>query len=291
MASGVKRQRSDGFDYDYEAVLLDIEGTTTPISFVKDILFPYAKKNVKVYLERNWGTTQCTEDIEALRNQAKKDKDIMEGVVSIPDLDDENQSSDDKNGVDSSRETIIDAAVKNVLWQMSSDRKTTALKQLQGHIWKEAYDDGKIKGDIFDDVTPAFKQWKSKDVKIYIYSSGSVAAQKLLFGNSKFGDLLQYINGHFDTNIGAKMESNSYEKIAEEMKMKPSSILFVTDVIGEAKAALEAGFKTAVSVRPGNADLTEADKKKFTTISTFDELFPETATKDSPRIKKAKPDV
>ncbi|WP_348256668.1 HAD-IA family hydrolase, partial [Salmonella enterica] len=89
----------------------------------------------------------------------------------------------------------------------------------------------------FDDVTPALKQWKSKDVKIYIYSSGSVSAQKLLFGNSKCGDLLQYINGHFDTIIGAKMESNSYEKIAEEMKLKPSSILFVTDVIGEAKAA------------------------------------------------------
>jgi len=140
---------------------------------------------------------------------------------------------------------------------------------------------------VFDDVVPAFNQWTSNQIKIYIYSSGSIDAQKLLFGNSKFGDLLQYIGGHFDTTVGAKTESSSYMKIAEAVDMKPSRILFVTDVIREARAAFEAGYTIAVSVRPGNAVLTNEDKKDFITISSFNELFSEERPH---RTKKSKGD-
>lgn len=260
---------------------------TVTFEHFQDVLFPHAKDNVREFLERNWETVQCKEDVRALKSQAEKDKD-MEGVVIIPDPDKENQLQD--NSEVNIRESVIDAVVKNVHWQMSSDRKTTALKQLQGHIWREAFEDGKIKGEVYDDVVPAFKQWTSNDIKIYIYSSGSVDAQKLLFGNSKFGDMLQYINGHFDTTVGAKTESKSYKKIAESVSLKPSRILFVTDVINEARAAFEAGFTTAVSVRPGNAVLTETDKNNFTTIMTFEELLPKTVTGESVGTKRIKRD-
>ncbi|KAL9953159.1 hypothetical protein ACROYT_G040529 [Oculina patagonica] len=284
MTSGEKvEKRLIRDEFDYDAVLLDIEGTTTPISFVKDVLFPYAKDNVQGFLERTWETVQCKEDVMALKRQANEDKD-MEGVVLIPEEDSLSQ-----NNTEASKEIIINAVVENVIWQMSSDRKTTALKQLQGHIWKEAFCDGKIKGEVFDDILPALKQWASEKIKVYIYSSGSVDAQKLLFGNSTFGDLLQYINGHFDTTVGAKTESGSYKKIAEAVDVKSSRILFVTDVISEARAAFEAGYTTAVSVRPGNAALTDMDKKDFTTISTFNELFEETEERPH-RTKKSKED-
>ncbi|XP_068683865.1 enolase-phosphatase E1-like isoform X1 [Montipora capricornis] len=271
---------------DLEVVLLDIEGTTTPITFVKDILFPHAKKNVRGFLERNWDTAQCKEDVLALKVQAEKDKD-MDGVVSIPDFNESSQCLD-LNGDKISKDSIINALVKNVIWQMNSDRKTTALKQLQGHIWKEGYDNGEIKGEIYDDVITALKHWTSNNIKIYIYSSGSVDAQKLLFGNSKFGDLLQYINGHFDTTVGAKTESKSYKTISEAIATKPSRILFVTDVTKEARAASEAGFTTAISVRPGNAVLTEKEKSSLRTISTFDELLFD--IEESSSKKKAKTD-
>lgn len=257
--------------FDYDVVLLDIEGTTTPISFVKDVLFPYARDNVRAFLEKSWGTDQCQEDVKALRNQAKKDKD-MEDVVLIPD-EEENLSQDNSW---TSKETIMDAVVANVIWQMNSDRKTTALKQLQGHIWRKAFNDGFIKGEVFDDVVTAFKRWTSNKIKIYIYSSGSTDSQKLLFGNSKFGNILQYISGHFDTTVGAKIESESYSKIADAVDMKPSRILFITDVVKESRAAFKAGYRTAISVRPGNAPVTDEDKRDFKVISTFDELFEDT---------------
>lgn len=129
---------------------------------------------------------------------------------------------------------------------------------------------------MFDDVVTAFKRWTSNKIKIYIYSSGSTDSQKLLFGNSKCGNLLQYLSGHFDTSVGAKIELQSYKKIADAIDMKPSRILFVTDVVKESRAAFKAGYKTAISVRPGNAPLTEEDKRDFKVISSFDELFEDT---------------
>ncbi|XP_075785590.1 enolase-phosphatase E1 isoform X2 [Pelodiscus sinensis] len=156
------------------AVLLDIEGTTTPISYVQDTLFPYIKHNVKEYLRAHWEEEECQQDVSLLRKQAEEDSSL-DGIVPIP--------LETGNGEDEV-EQVIQAVVDNVHWQMSHDRKTTALKQLQGHIWRAAYTTGRMKGEVFEDVVPAIKKWKEAGMKVYIYSSGSVEAQKLLFGYS-----------------------------------------------------------------------------------------------------------
>ncbi|XP_039395246.1 enolase-phosphatase E1 isoform X2 [Mauremys reevesii] len=155
-------------------ILLDIEGTTTPITYVKDTLFPYIRDNVKEYLCAHWEEEECQQDISLLRKQAEEDSNL-EGVVPIP--------LETGNGEDEV-EQVIQAVVDNVHWQMSLDRKTTALKQLQGHMWRAAYATGLMKGEFFQDVVPAIRKWREAGMKVYIYSSGSVEAQKLLFGYS-----------------------------------------------------------------------------------------------------------
>ncbi|KAK3718786.1 hypothetical protein QZH41_014038 [Actinostola sp. cb2023] len=172
-----------------------------------------------------------------------------------------------------SRQKLKTSVVKSVLWLMDADRKVTALKQLQGHIWKKAYEDGEIKGEVYDDVVPALDKWTSSGYKVYIYSSGSVVAQKLLFRYSNKGDLLKYFSGHFDTKIGLKVESESYQNIAKSIGEDAGGILFVTDVVKEVSAATEAGISTVISIRPGNAPLTKKDKQTYKTITSFDELI------------------
>ncbi|XP_057177629.1 enolase-phosphatase E1 [Triplophysa rosa] len=139
---------------------------------------------------------------------------------------------------------------------MAADRKTTALKQLQGHMWRAAYLMGKIKGEVYPDVVPAIRQWRHHGLQIYIYSSGSVEAQKLLFGYSVEGDLLDLFDGHFDTNIGAKVESKSYENIAEKIGCQPEEIMFLTDVTRE-RSAEDAGGECGSSSTTCNMELTE----------------------------------
>uniref|UniRef100_A0A6I8SVV5 Enolase-phosphatase E1 n=1 Tax=Xenopus tropicalis TaxID=8364 RepID=A0A6I8SVV5_XENTR len=200
-------------------ILLDIEGTTTPITFVKDVLFPYVKENIKKYLLEHWQEKECQEDVTQLQKQAEKDSHL-DGFVPIP------------SGVsDNTTEHMIQAVVDNVYWQMSFDRKTTALKQLQGHIWRSAYISGQLKGEVYEDVVPSIRQWRELGIKLYIYSSGSIDAQKLLFGYSIEGDLLKLLDGHFDTNIGHKVESKSYRNIADNIGCLPENILFLTDVV------------------------------------------------------------
>ncbi|KAG9480584.1 hypothetical protein GDO78_012181 [Eleutherodactylus coqui] len=240
------------------AVLLDIEGTTTPITFVKDILFPYIQDHVEEYLQKHWPEEECQEDVRQLRLQAEKDSGVK-GFVPVP--------SSAKPPAE-----IIKGAVDNVLWQMSLDRKTTALKQLQGHMWRSAYATGKVKGEVYDDVVPALKKWKEANLKLYIFSSGSVEAQKLLFGYSIEGDLLELLHGHFDTSVGSKVESASYRRIAEQIGCSAENILFLTDITDEAEAAREAGVHVAIAVRPGNAALTDEEKSKYHLISSFHQL-------------------
>ncbi|XP_043825503.1 enolase-phosphatase E1 isoform X4 [Dromiciops gliroides] len=228
-------------------ILLDIEGTTTPIAFVKmrpqednetpslqspsvcsgyslclskDTLFSYIRENVKDYLHTHWGEEECQQDVSLLRKQAEEDSHL-EGVVLIPPR--------SEHGADDT-EQMIQAVVDNVYWQMSLDRKTPALKQLQGHIWRAAFADGTVKAEFFEDVVPAIRKWRQAGMKVYIYSSGSVEAQKLLFGYSTEGDILELFDGHFDTKIGHKIESESYRRIATSIGCSPNNILFLTDV-------------------------------------------------------------
>ncbi|KAM5194377.1 enolase-phosphatase E1 [Mantella aurantiaca] len=239
-------------------VLLDIEGTTTPITFVKEILFPYIQDNVKEYLQTHWQEEECQKDIQHLRLQAEKDRGLS-GFVPIPVNEAEVQQ-------------IIQGVVDNVNWQISLDRKTTALKGLQGHMWRAAYASGQVKGEVYDDVVPALKKLKEAGIKLYVFSSGSVEAQKLLFGYSIEGDLRELFQGHFDTTVGPKMESESYRKIAAHIGCSTENILFLTDITKEAKAAKEAGMNVAVVVRPGNAALTDEEKASYPLINSFEQI-------------------
>lgn len=241
-------------------ILLDIEGTTTPIAFVKDVLFPYIKENVKEYLQTHWEEEECQQDVSLLRKQAEEDAHL-DGAVPIP------------VASGSDLQQMIQAVVDNVYWQMSHDRKTTALKQLQGHMWKAAFTAGRMKAEFFADVVPAVRRWREAGMKVYIYSSGSVEAQKLLFGHSTEGDILELIDGHFDTKIGHKVDSESYRKIADSIGCSTNNILFLTDVTVEASAAEEADVHVAVVVRPGNAGLTDDEKTYYNLITSFSELY------------------
>lgn len=239
-------------------IICDIEGTTSSISFVKDVLFPYALKHVEEYLKNHWSEDATKTVVAALREQADEDKKAeVEGVVTIPAGDSED---------------IIPDVVKNVEWQMSQDRKTGALKTLQGLVWAKGYKDGTIKGHVYEDVKKALEQWNESGRKVYIYSSGSVDAQKLLFEHSEQGDLIKYVAGYYDTKIGAKQEKNSYEAILKNIEATGEEALFLTDVVAEAKAAKDAGLNVVVLDRPGNAELSEEDRKEFTVISSFTDL-------------------
>ncbi|XP_015591169.1 enolase-phosphatase E1 isoform X1 [Cephus cinctus] len=256
-------------------VLVDIEGTTTSISFVKETLFPYVRNNLKTYVEEKWDDAEFKTDFEKLKEQAKKDEeDKVAGFVPIKGATPEEE-----------RESLV----KNILWQMDADRKTGALKQLQGHMWREAYNSGSVKGHVYEDVPKALESWTADTGrKVYVYSSGSVEAQKLLFGHSKYGDLLKYFSGYFDTSVGMKQEVASYKNILKQIDVEPSNVLFLTDVVKEAQAAKEAGMSAMILLREGNAPLTDEDKAAFTTINSFLDLSFQMSAK---RAKLDKPEA
>lgn len=255
-----------------KALIVDIEGTTTPIGFVKETLFPYAEENVESFLTKRYDDEETQQDIKALQELAAKEKaDGVEGAVEIP-----------KEG---SKEDIIKAVVDNVKWQMDEDRKTTALKQLQGHIWREGYKTGQIKAELFEDVGPALQQIVEEGVNVYVYSSGSVEAQKLLFGNTEEGDLLELFTDFFDTTIGNKKDSGSYKKIVEKIGVSPEEILFLTDTPEEATAASKAGLRSALVARDGNEELTEEHFQNFLVIESFGELFGDDDDEDYKRLE------
>lgn len=241
-----------------KSIICDIEGTTSSIRFVKDTLFPYALKNVEEYLKANWNEDATKTVVAALREQAEEDKKAeLEGALTIPAGDSED---------------IIPDIVKYVEWQTSRDAKTGSLKTLQGLIWAKGYKDGSIKGHVYEDVSKALAQWTEGGRKVYIYSSGSVDAQKMLFEHSEQGDLVKYLAGHYDTKLGAKTEKDSYEALLKNIEASAEEALFLTDVVAEAKAAKEAGLNVVVLDRPGNAELSEDDRKEFTVVSSFADI-------------------
>ena len=208
-------------------ILLDIEGTTTPIAFVHEVLFSYARTHARDFLRNNQDSDDVRADVALLREEHASDKsNNLEPPESIAEY--------------------ID-------WLIDRDRKSTGLKSLQGKIWRQGYRDGSLKSQVFADVAPALERWRAAGLKISIFSSGSVLAQQLLFAHTDAGDLTKFIDGYFDTNVGQKGEAESYRKIAVAMDLKPSEILFISDVVAELEAAKEAGMKTLLSIRPGNS--------------------------------------
>ncbi|XP_016498773.1 putative bifunctional methylthioribulose-1-phosphate dehydratase/enolase-phosphatase E1 1 isoform X1 [Nicotiana tabacum] len=240
-------------------VVLDIEGTTTPISFVIDVLFPYARDNVGRHLDATYDSAETQEDIKLLRAQVQEDlENGVVGAVPIP--------SDDAG-----KEEVIAALVTNVEAMIKADRKITALKELQGHIWQTGFQNNELEAVVFDDVPEALERWTALGLKVYIYSSGSRLAQRLIFGYTNYGDLRKYLCGFFDTTVGNKRETKSYTEITASLGVdNPSEILFVTDVYQEAIAAKAAGLEVIISVRPGNGPLPE--NHGFRTITSFSEI-------------------
>jgi len=241
-----------------KVILLDIEGTTTSISFVKDVLFPFARKEMETFLAKNWNDPLVQSTIEMIQKQSEDD--TKQGLL--------------ENAIPSglNQDLVLPELLKNLYWQMDNDRKTTGLKALQGKIWKSGFEEGLLKGQIYEDVPPAFQRWKNSGKDIYIYSSGSVEAQILLFKYSEAGDLTKHLSGYFDTTTGPKIEANSYKIISEKIGVPPNTILFCTDVSKEAYAAKEAGLQVVVSIRPGNAPLSEQELKDFPNVTNFTTL-------------------
>ena len=231
-------------------VLLDIEGTTTPIDFVYKTLFPYARLRVAEFLSMHHA--DLGEEIEGLLSENAED---IARDANAPEI-------------ESAKAEQLAAYVH---WLMDQDRKTTALKSLQGKIWEAGYRACELHSQVFADVPPALKRWRGQGKDVCIYSSGSVLAQKLLFANTEAGDLTPLISGYFDTNVGAKAEAASYRRIADAVKARPSAIVFVSDVTSELQAAASAGLETLLCVRPGNHPQTGASK--YTAITSFDEVF------------------
>ena len=204
-------------------VLTDIEGTTTSISFVYDKLFPYFRSN-----------------IAKLKDLTHLDevKNAFSEVIAIAKQEGKTISTTDE---------IIQQLEE---WSLA-DKKITPLKTVQGVLWKEAYLSGEILGHVYEDVAPALEKWKLNGIDLGVFSSGSIAAQKLIFGYSESGDLTPYFSAYFDTTTGGKREVETYNKIAKELQISAEQILFLSDIKEELEAAKESGFQTIQLVRTG----------------------------------------
>ena len=232
-------------------ILLDIEGTTSSISFVYDVMFPYVRNNIASFLSDNWQEESVQECIPQLANDLEKPS-VAEWLGGL------------------SQQEQQAEVVAGVMGLMDADVKATGLKQLQGLIWKDGFHNGQMVAHLYEDVPDSIRRWKDLGVDIRIYSSGSIQAQQLFFGHTVAGDLLDQFRGHYDTTTGAKQDAESYRKIASEYDCAPSEILFVSDVVGELEAAREAGMQTVLSIRPGNKSAEKGHR--FPEIESFEEI-------------------
>ncbi|MCH2180598.1 MAG: acireductone synthase [Mariniblastus sp.] len=232
-----------------DSVLLDIEGTTSSISFVYDVMFPYVREHVDSFLAKNWSEPAFQECLPLLSSDLGQPS-VERWLVGEP----------------AQQQEAVHRAVIDL---MDADVKATGLKKIQGLVWKDGFESGEIVSHLFDDVAPAMRQWHENGIEIRIYSSGSVGAQLLFFGNTREGDLLPLICGHYDTQVGGKREASSYQEIASDAHVSPGSVLFVSDVTAELEAAKAAGMQTCLSLRPGNEPV---HTDVFESIRSFSEL-------------------
>jgi enolase-phosphatase E1 len=188
------------------SIVTDIEGTTTPISFVHRVLFPYARERLASFLAAN---------------------PAHPALADVP-----------------------EPKLGTLLGWMDRDEKITALKAIQGEIWKQGYEQGDLLGEIYPDAPPALRRWSRAGLRLFVYSSGSVAAQKLLFSHTPDGDLTPLFQAYFDTNLGPKRDSSSYTAIARAVGGRADEVLFLSDVEAELDAAATAGLATCHLVRP-----------------------------------------
>lgn len=220
-----------------KAIVTDVEGTTSSISFVKDVLFPYAAEALPGFLTQHWEAPEVKAQIAALREQTG--------------------------------DTLDSAEAANTLLQqwIVEDRKATPLKALQGMIWREGYLRGDYQAHLYPEVAARLRDWQRQGLRLYVYSSGSIEAQKLFFAYSEAGDLSPLLEGYFDTTSGHKQESDSYRRITAAIGLPPAQILFLSDVIAELDAARDAGLHTVLLDRDGHAPATS-----HPCVSNFDQI-------------------
>lgn len=225
----------------YQAVLTDIEGTTSSISFVHEVLFPYAKQQVQAYLEANLNDPAVSQIVNDVK-----------GIAGTPDAD-------------------LNQVIATLRLWMDQDKKITPLKALQGMMWKEGYEKGDFQGHVYEDAYRQLTQWKADDLQLYVYSSGSVQAQKLIFAHTAFGDLTPLFSGYFDTKVGGKKESSSYQTIAKQIGFAPQDVLFLSDSLDELNAAAAAGMATILLCREGTTATADCPHSY---VTSFNEIQP-----------------
>lgn len=219
------------------AIVTDIEGTTSDIRFVHQVLFPYARERLGAFIRSHANDAEVTAPLTALRAE-----------IGQPDADNER-------------------LITTLYRFMDEDRKSTALKALQGIIWRSGYLNGDFQGHLYPEVAEQLAAWQQQGLKLYVYSSGSVEAQKLLFGYSDAGDLQPLFSGYFDTHVGAKRESASYHNIAQAIGLEPTELLFLSDIHQELDAARLAGWHTCQLIRDA-ADLQSQHRQ----VKRFDHI-------------------
>lgn len=232
-----------------DVILLDIEGTTTPVAYVFEVLFPFARDHAAAFLAKHGREAAVQADLALLR----QDYQAEPTTANLP----------------AWPEAEPVSAVAYIHYLISVDRKSTGLKSLQGKIWEAGYGTGALRSHLFPDVKPALQRWSAAGKQIYIFSSGSIQAQQLIFRYSQDGDLTPYLSGYFDTTTGSKREVESYRQIAAQIGRPPGQILFISDVAAELYPARDAGFQTRFSIRPGNAS---ADSEGFESITCLTEI-------------------
>jgi enolase-phosphatase E1 len=233
------------------AVLLDIEGTTTPIAFVTEVLFPFARRHLRGYLERHHASPGHESLWATLRAEHEADR-LLDPHLPV--------------WAGSLRAARIDAIEAYVDWLMDRDRKSTGLKELQGRIWEEGYARGDLVGEVFPDVPAALSRWHSERRPVCIFSSGSTRAQQLLFKHSSAGDLTPYLTAYYDTTTGPKGEPSSYARIAESLRIASEAVVFVSDSPRELDAARTSGMRTRLAVRPGNPPAPESGHERLLSL-------------------------
>ncbi|MFM8891429.1 MAG: acireductone synthase [Planctomycetia bacterium] len=214
--------------FDGRGILLDVEGTTSSISFVYDVLFEFARRHVARFLQ--------THREDPVVQQAAAALAIETGAA-------------DATLTDAAGTTRLALAAIDL---MNRDVKSTPLKSLQGMIWRSGFESGELVSHVFDDVPPALERWADSGIDVRIYSSGSIEAQKLFFAHTASGDLTPHLRGHYDTTTGPKRETGSYRAIAADRGVEPRQILCISDVGEDLDAARQAGMATALAIRPGN---------------------------------------
>lgn len=235
-------------------IVLDIEGTTTPISFVYDVLFPYVRAHLREFLASHTAVGLLLEVDRLLREEHARDVAAGESPPPLPALDPDEG---------------VTALAPYVEWLMDRDRKSPGLKLLQGLIWQGGFADGTLRSELFPDVAPALVRWRAASIDVAVYSSGSELAQRLIFGHTEAGDLTPLIAHFFDTAVGPKRSAESYRGIANVMGRPAGALLFISDVHAELDAARAAGMQSALCVRPGNA---EPPIEGEPLVRTFDEI-------------------